>query len=89
MLTSKKFMPELHIRQPGFNYCPFGPFLRHGKRIQKFRKIGQINRICKNELDEACFAHDVACSNSKDLAKRTVSENVLKDIAYEIAINAK
>ena len=37
----------------------------------------------RNELDKACFAHDTAYSDSKDLAKRTVSD-ILKDRAYEI-----
>ena len=43
----------------------------------------------KNELDKACIAHDVAYSYSKDLAKRTISDKILKDRAYEIAINTK
>ena len=43
-------------------------------------------------LDKACFAHYAASSDSKDLAKRTISDRVLKDkIAYkrahEIAVN--
>ena len=41
------------------------------------------------KLDKACFQHDVAYANSKDVAKRTVSDKVLKDRAYEIAINPK
>ena len=43
----------------------------------------------KNELVKACFAHDAAYSDSKHLAKRTVSDKILKDRAYEIAINPK
>ena len=41
----------------------------------------------KNELDKACFAHDAAYFDSKDLAKRNISNNVLKDRVYEIAMN--
>ena len=41
------------------------------------------------EYDWACFAHDAGYSGSEDLAKRTVSDNILKDRAYEIAINPK
>ena len=40
-------------------------------------------------MDKACFAHDAAYSDSKDLAKRTQSDRVLKDKAYEIANNPK
>ena len=48
-----------------------------------------MNKIVKNELDEACFAHDTAYSDSKDLTKRTVSYKILRDTADEIAINPK
>ena len=43
----------------------------------------------RNELDKACFAHNAAYSDSKDLAKRTISDKILKDRAYEIARNRK
>ena len=56
-------------------------------RVQKFREKGNLKHIYRNELDKACFAHDAAYSDSKDLAKRTVSDKILKDRAYEIAIN--
>ena len=41
----------------------------------------------RNELDKVCFTHDAAYSESKDLAKRTISDKILKDSAYEIARN--
>ena len=41
------------------------------------------------ELDKVCFPHDVAYSDSKDLAKRFISDKILKDRDYEIAINSK
>ena len=43
--------------------------------------------IYKNELDKACFQHDMAYEKSKDLIKRTQSDNVLKDKAFKIASN--
>ena len=46
-------------------------------------------QFCKIELDKSCFAHDAAYSDSKDLAKRTISDKTLKDGAYEININPK
>ena len=45
--------------------------------------------ICKNELDKACFQHDMAYGKSKYLVKRTQSDKVLKDKAFKIASNAK
>ena len=41
----------------------------------------------RNELDKDYFVDDAAYSESKDLAKSTISEKILKDRAYEIAIN--
>ena len=35
------------------------------------------------------FAHDVAYSDNKDVAEITISEKILKDRAYEIAMNPK
>ena len=40
-----------------------------------------------NELDKVCFAHEAVYSDSKDLAKRTISERVSKNRAYKIARN--
>ena len=46
--------------------------------------------IYKNELDKACLVHDAAYLDSKDLAKRTVSNKIVeKDAAYETAMNGK
>ena len=55
------------------------------KRFKNSKK--QAIYICENELDKACFVHDTAYSDRNDLAKRTVSDKVLKERAYEIAIN--
>ena len=59
------------------------------QRIQKFIQTGDTNYIYRNELDKACFQHDAAYSDSKDLAKRTQSDKVLKDKAFAIANNPK
>ena len=80
-------MPELHLKQPGFTYSACGPFTKHRERIQKFRETGNLKHLYRNELDKACFAHDAAYYNSKDLAKRTISDKILKDRAYGIARN--
>ena len=38
LLTGAKFMPELYLRQPGFNYSACGMFTKHRERIQKLEK---------------------------------------------------
>ena len=87
--TGDTFMPELHLRQRRFTYSACGTFSKHRERIQKFKKTDNLNYIFKEKVDRACFAHDAAYDNSKDLAQRTVSDKILKDKAYEIALNPK
>ena len=50
---------------------------------------GNTDFIYKNELDKACFQHDIAYGKSKDLVKRTQLEKVLRDKAVKIASNPK
>ena len=57
--------------------------------MDQFKKTGDTNYIYKNELDKACFAHDAAYSDSKDLTKRTVADKILKDRAFNIAKDTK
>ena len=89
LLAGDKFMPEMHLRQPQFTYSACGPFTKHKQRIQKFKDTGDTNYIYKNELDKACFAHDAAYSDSKDLTKRTVGDKILKNRAFNIAKDQK
>ena len=89
LLTGNKFMPELHLKQPGFTYSAWGPFTKYHERIQKFRETDNLKHLYRNELDKACFAHVAAYVDSKDLAKRTVSDKILKDRSHEIAKNSK
>ena len=53
------------------------------------KEAGHLKHLYRNELDKACFSHDTAYSDSKDLAKRTISDKILKDKAYEITRNRK
>ena len=52
-------------------------------------KSGNTDFIYKNELDKACFQHDMAYGKSKDLVKRTQSDKVLRDKAFKIASDPK
>ena len=89
LLAGDKFMPEMHLRQLQFTYSACGPFTNHKQRIQKFKETGDTNYIYKNELDKACFAHDAAYSDSKDLIKRTVADKILKNRTFNIAKDPK
>ena len=89
LLAGKKFMPEIHLRQPQFTYSACGPFTRHEERIQKFKETGDTNYVFKNQLDKACFVHDAAYSDSKDLTKRTIADKNLKNRAFDTAKDPK
>ena len=52
-------------------------------------QTGNTNFIYRNELDKACFQHDMAYGKSKDLVKRTQSDKVLRDKAFKIASDPK
>ena len=78
-------MPEMYLRQPGFTYSACGPFTKNKERIQKFKETGDTSYIYKNELDKACFQHDMAYERFKDSAKRTASDKILRDKAFNIA----
>ena len=45
--------------------------------------------IYQNELNKACFQHDMACGDFKDLTRRTVSDKILRDKTFIIAKNSK
>ena len=89
LLAGDKFMPEMHLRQPGFTYSACGPFTKNKERIQKFMQTGDSRYIYKNELDKACFQHDMAYGDFKDLKRRTAADKVLRDKAFNIAKNPK
>ena len=50
---------------------------------------GSTDFIHRNELDKACFQHDMAYGKSKDLAKTAQSNKILRDKASKIASNPK
>ena len=79
LLTVNKLMPEQHLKKPRFKYSACGPFIKHRKRIQKFREAGNSKHICRNKLDKA--------SDSKDCAKRIILDKILKDKAYGLTRN--
>ena len=89
LLAGDIFMPQMHLRQPGFTYSACGPFSKNKQRIQKIIQTGDTSYIYKNELDKACVQRDMAYGKYKDLNKRTQSDKVLKDKVFEIANNPK
>ena len=89
LLAGDKFMPEMYLRQPGFTYSACGVFNKIIKRIHKFKETADTSYIYKNESDKACFQHDMAYGDFKDLPKRTAADKILRDKAFKIASDQK
>ena len=89
LLANDKFMPEMHLKQPGFTYSACGPFTKNKERIQKFKETADASYIYKNELDKACFQHDMAYGDFNNIARITASDKALRDKAFNIAKNPK
>ena len=89
LLAGDKFMPEMHLRQPGFTYIATGTFTKNKKRIEKFKETGDSRYTYQNDKDKACFQHDMAYKDFKDLTTATASEKILRDRAFNITKNPK
>ena len=87
LLAGGKFMPETHLKQLGFTYSICEAFTKNKERIQKFNETVETLYIYRNELDKACFQHDIAYGHFKDLAGRTASDKVVRDEAFNFAKN--
>ena len=85
LLAKDKYMPKIHLKQPGFTYSACGPLTKNKERIQNFKETGDTSYIYKNELDKASFQHDMVYGDFKDLTRRTASDKVLRDKAFNIA----
>ena len=89
LLAGDKSMSKIHLKQPGFTRSACGPFTKNKERIQKFKETGDARYIYRNELDKACFQHEMARGVFKDLAKRTASNKFFRCKAFNIAKNPK
>ena len=89
LLAGEKFVPEMHLRKPGFTYSACGPFTKNKEKMQEFKQTGDSRYIYRNKLDKACFQHDMAYGGFKDLKKRAAAGKVLRDKAFNIAKNLK
>ena len=88
-MAGDKIVLEMHLKQPGFTYTACGPFTKNKERTQKIKETGYTNYVCKNELDKACFQHDMTYGDFKNLARRTASDKVLRHKSFNMAKNPK
>ena len=64
----------MYLKQPGFTYSACGPCTKNTERIEPFMKTGNTNFIYRNELDKACFQHDMAYQLANELHKPIVKK---------------
>ena len=79
----------MHLRQPGFTYSTCDHLQKNIKRTQKFKETGDSQYIYQNELDKACFHHEMTYGSFKDFTRRTASDKILSGKAFNIAKNPK
>ena len=79
----------MHLRKLGFTYIACGLFTENKERTKKFKETGDSRYIYQNELDIACFQHDLAYGDFKDLKRITAADNILRDKALNIARSPK
>ena len=66
LLAGDKFITEMHLRQPGFTYSASRPFAKNKEQMKKIEETGDSKYIYQNELNNACFQHDIAYRGFKE-----------------------
>ena len=72
LLAGNKFMPEIDLKNSGFTCSACRIFTENKERTQKFKETRDSRYIYQN--DKACFQHDMAYEDFKDLPRRTASD---------------
>ena len=76
LLAGDNFMPEMHLKQPGFTYSGCGLFNKNKERIQNFKGKRDTHYIYKNGLHKVCLQHDMSYGDFENLGRRTASHEV-------------
>ena len=77
LLAGDKFISEIHLRQFVLAYIARGLSTKNKERIQKFKGTGDSRYIYQNNLDKACFQHNMAYEDFKDFPRRIASKKIL------------
>ena len=89
LLAGDKFISEMDLSHPGLTYSACGLYTKNKERIQKFKETGDSRYIYQNKLEKPYFQHDMVYGDFKDLTKKTASNKILCDKAFNIAKNPK
>ena len=55
LLAGDKYMPGIHLKQPGFTYSACVPFIKNKETLKKKKEREDLRYIYQNELDKPCF----------------------------------
>ena len=80
LVAGDKYVPEMHLKQPGFTYSACGPFIKN-KEIQIL--------FIKMNLIKLVFYTIRLMAKSKDLGERTQSDKVFRNKEFRIASDPK
>ena len=89
LLAGDKFIAKMYSKQLGFTYSARLSFTKNKERIEKFKINRKFNIYYSKWIDKACFQHDTVYGDFKDLNRRSIADNVLRDKAFNIAKNPK
>ena len=80
LLLDDKFIVKMHLRQLKHTYRACELFSKNKEQIEKMKKNPGISRyIYRNELHEAWFQQDMIFGIYKDLTRKTVSDELLRN----------
>ena len=82
LLAEDKFMPDMQKNKETIKS-------KNKERILKFKEKRDSQYIDQNKIDKACFQHGMTYGDFKDLTRRTASDKILHNKAFNIATNAK
>ena len=78
LLVGDKFMPEMHLKQPGFTYNACGPFTKNKEKIEKFMQTRNTNFIYKSEEISYFFSTRYGLWQIKRFRKKNTIRSSLK-----------
>ena len=81
LLSEDEFMPEIHLRQSGFTYRACRVFTKNKQECKNFKKQEIPDIFIKMNQDKACFPHDMAYGDFKNLTRRIASDKILREKA--------
>ena len=82
-------MPEVHLRQREFTFSACRLFTKNKERIEKIKETGDSRDIYQNKPNKICFQQGMTYGDFKNFPRRTASDKVLHNNAFNIPKSPK